>query len=279
MTGISVEVMPDSGAPHVGVTVDGLAVGSPSVVSVEWSTDGVSWSPVRGAQRVSVIEAGFWRDLLCPLSVLVTYRLVVHSGSVIPDTLTAAITVPSATGWVQDPLSPRRAVALSMSSMGDGEVLLTSASLAEATHTQPADWVTPMGATLPVAAVGGRSMLADFSLGLAYHVASDAGALRSLLTGAGVLVLRGVSSPMLPPVVHVVASSVSEGVLGAGAGQVSVWSLSVSQVAPPSARIVVPWWTYEQVAALWPGSSYAVVMAARPGASYLDFLRDPTPGG
>jgi len=57
--------------------------------------------------------------------------------------------------------------------------------------------------------------------------------------------------------------------------QVSTWDLTATQVRPLSLRIVVPYWTYAQVNALWVGNTYADVSAARPGDSYLDWLRDP----
>ena len=76
MAGISVELMPDAGAPQVGITVDGLDAGDTSVISVEVSGDGgATYTAVQGAKEITVLAATFVRDHVCPLNVEATYRL------------------------------------------------------------------------------------------------------------------------------------------------------------------------------------------------------------
>src|SRR5699024_6671395 len=109
---------------------------------------------------------------------------------------------------------------------------------------------------------------------------AEGGALRRMLMAAGALVLRGHPIDLLPPVANIVVGSVSEGreiFFDLPPVQVSTWNLSATVTRPTSMRIVVPWWTYEQVNAMYAGQSYGDVKAARPGSTYLDWLRDPTP--
>lgn len=486
MSGISVEVLPDSGAPQVGVTVDGLPPGSASVVTVERSTDGLSWKTVQGVLREDVMGSAFFRDFVPPLNVACTYRVVTtaafdpvvafawtgaahgststrtedgevrlnrfshphpqslntavsagwafqngtgeattasyvadpgagpagstgflrrtvtaaktdgssgwycretseslsgpagdtrsgalwvrfshpvtvvgvvyfrlgatgvttggsvqrtipadtwtrvsHSllstasydgvqvwgsvssttpipvggwydvslGSVtdgpelvpywdgdtepVPAPTAATITVASDSAWMQDPLDPRSAVPVACVRGVDGLILL-SPSAGEIARAMPADLVQVQGARLPVASLGVRQAPAGVQLHLRAITAAQGAlvkALAHLVDTAGTVVLRGLPADVpLDPVAHVIApdvrdSPVVDGLLGPRRD----WVMSVTQVRAPSPRIAVPWWTYDQVRALWAGFSYDQVTVARPGATYLDWLRDPTP--
>lgn len=486
MSGISVEVLPDAGAPQVGVTVSGLPSGSPSVVTVQRSTDGVTWETVRGAQREAVTGSAFFRDFVPPLNVPCTYRLVTdaaitpaavyawsgtanasastetrdgvvtrtnrlpapnNAGAFWPTTsagatatgsnettggptalggpatwrkmlltsapttaapgvnsptgianmaavtpgetvtgsvfgiltragvpiraaffwydasgvaitpastngdpspssggwerrsvtavvpasaayarvgyfalqtvgtivagdymgatgglieggsalgayfdgntapvaapTTATITVESDTAWLQDPLNPRSAVAVSCVRGTDG-VMLLSPSAGEIARRMPADVVQVQGARLPVASLGVRQAPAGVMLHLRALVAEQGAlvkALADLIDTAGTVVLRGLPQAVpLDPVAHVIAPEVTDSpIVGGLLGPRRDWVMSVTQVRAPSPTISVPWWTYDQVKALWAGFSYDAVLAARPGATYLDWLRDPTP--
>lgn len=280
MTGIAVAVLPDAGAPQVGITVDGLSTSSPSVITVDVSWDGLTWLGVRGAQAITVNGAVFLRDYVPPLNLPVTYRLTVLSGPTIPATLQASITVPSPYGWVQDPLDPRSAVPVSGYRTPDA-LLLLSTALAEVHRVQVADVVAVMQARLPVASVGVRLAPSDVPLIVRAIVASQGAlvkSLQALLDSAGTLVLRGLPADVpLDPVAHVVAAQVTEApVVGGLLGYRNDWELSVSQVRPTSLAVAVPWFTYDQVKALWAPATYAEAVAARPGQTYLDWARDPS---
>ena len=273
---LAVAVLPDAGAPQVGLTITGLAPSTQSVLSVEVTWDGgETWHGVRGADHITAIGSIFVRDHVPPLNTQATYRLVVHSGDKTPEDQ-ASITVPSASAWLQDPLAPRSAVEVRADMDGSG-VLLTAGSLAGATWAQPVDLATPIGADLPVASIGRRLLAGSVPLIVSYQVAADAGALRRLLLSSGQLVLRGADGAMVEPVAHLVVGDVTETRLGVPGAQVSTWSLAVSQVRPVSMQIVVPWWTYDQVKAMWAGSTYDEVKLARPGATYLDWAASPEP--
>jgi hypothetical protein len=280
--GVTVEVLPDAGAPQVGVTVTGLDAGAPSVVSVERSWDnGGTWHGVRGAKRAVVTGAYLFRDFIPPLNTPTRYRVVVHSGAVTPFPLEATITVASKSAWIQDPLNPRAAVALDGVTLGGSKIALMRGTGAALTRRQAVDTATVEGSRYPVASVGQRQAPSRVPLALR-ALAAEQGELvrtmRRLLDEAGQLVLRGLPPEIpLDPVAHVTAGDVTEvPVVGGLLGFRNDWELVVDQVRPSSLRVVIPWWTYDQVAALWAGRSYADVVAARPGATYLDWLRDPT---
>ncbi|WP_143320112.1 hypothetical protein [Cellulomonas iranensis] len=197
----------------------------------------------------------------------------------VPATTEASITVPSDVAWLQDPLAPRTAVAIRASRpepLSGGRQVLMYGSLAGATWAQAVDAVTPMGARLPVASIGQRMLAGQVPLVVSHEVAAEGGALRRLLLSAGQLVVRGLPDDLLEPVAHVTVGDVEETRYGTGEHQVSTWSLSAQQTRPVSLRVVVPWWTYDQVRDLWAGQTYDQVHAARPGDTYLDWQRDPT---
>lgn len=279
--GIYAELLPDPGAPQVGLTVDGLDA-TPSVITVHVSWDeGETWHGVRGAESVTVIGGTFVRDHVPPLNVSATYRLTVESGAVVPLHLEDSILVTSTSAWIQDPLAPRTAVPLSGARNGT-TIMLLAGSGASMSRRQAVDMATPQGARYPVASVGRRQAASSIPLhlrGLAAEQGALVKALRALFDQAGALVIRGLPADVpIDPVAHVVAGDIDEvPVVGGLLGFRNDWLLDLSQVAPTSMRIVVPWWTYDQVKALWAvdSSTYDDVLAARPGDTYIDWLRDP----
>jgi hypothetical protein len=277
--GLSVEILPDAGAPQVGVTVSGLPGGTPSVVTVERSTDGVRWEAVRGALRETVTGSDFFRDFTPPLNVEATYRL--STSATVTGATSALITVPSDRAWFQDPLSPRSAVPVTWHRDDAGALSLLSSTAAAIARKQPADLVQVQGSRLPVASLGTRQAPSAVLMHLR-ALAAEQGALvkslRALFDEAGSVVVRGLPLDVpIDPVAHVIAPDLDDSAVVGGVLGVSEWRFEVTQVRPPSLRIAVPWWTYDQVRALWDGSTYDEVLAARPGATYLDWLRDPSP--
>jgi hypothetical protein len=284
MAGIAVAELTDE-PPQVGITVDGLDAAAESVITVEVSWDGgVVWHAVQEATEVGVLEETFIRDFIPPLNVEATYRLVVVSGATTPATLTDTVTVTSTSGWIQDPLDPRSAVQIT-ASVDDGDVMLTGDALSSATWAQPADLVTPQGADLPVASIGRRVLAGQVPLTVSHAVAAEGGALRRLLLSSGCLVVRGLSEDLLDAVAHVQVGSLNESRVGRPDHRVSTWDLVATQVRATTLSIVVPWWTYDQVKALWVAwaaaegetADYDTVASERSGSSYADMLAQPGP--
>jgi len=277
----------DAGAPQAGITIDGLSatVGCSIVLTVSWD-GGATWNPVRGGNVSGVLGSTFVRDYVTPLNVAATYQVVVTGGTTV--TWQTASTITSAYGWLQDPLAPKSAIQFATSDASTaGALLLVAPSFGSISRKQPASYATPMGARLPVASVGQRQ--APTGLALSFQgLAASQGALltatRSLLTAAGQLVIRGLPAyAPIDPVAHVVAGDMSEVPVASGTmlGVFNVFHLVVNQVQPVSTRIVIPWWTYDQVTALvvsqvGTGATYAAVLAAQPtGKTYTAWLANP----
>ncbi|WP_157257594.1 hypothetical protein [Oerskovia sp. Root918] len=278
--GLRVERLPDAGAPQAGITVTGLAPSSESVISVQVSwDDGRSWHGVRGAERVTVTGGDFFRDHVPPLNVAARYRLVVHTGALTPLRLEDSITIESDYAWIQDPLNPRGAVQVECVRTGAGLMLMTGTA-ARILRRQAVDLTTVEGARYPVASVGVRQAPSGIPLALRAIAASQGtliNTMRDLLDSSGQVVIRGLPVAIpLDAVAHVTTGDVEEiPVIGGLLGFRNDWELSVTQVRPTSMRITIPWWTYDQVRALWSPRTYDAVKAARPGDTYIDWSRDP----
>jgi hypothetical protein len=114
---------------------------------------------------------------------------------------------------------------------------------------------------------------------MAYEVFAEGGLLAKLLKGAGQLVVRGLPDDLLDPVAHVVVGDATERRFGSG--QIATWDLRLRQTRPQSLRVVVPFFTYDQVKtivtdALGAGTTYATVMTeVLAGTTYIDVQRDP----
>jgi len=182
--------------------------------------------------------------------------------------------------WIQDPLNPRGAVAL-YADMSSGHVLLTLGSLASGTWAQQVDLAAPIGSSMPAASMGVRQVIAALPLVLTYDVAAEGGALRNLLMTSGQLVVRGLPvAALLDPVAHVSVGNADEARYG-DRGQISEWTLTARQVRPTTLRVVVPWWTYDQVKALVIAQlggtpTFAQVVTAMPaGKTYVQWVANP----
>jgi hypothetical protein len=283
MTAVTAEELVVVGAPQVGVTVTDLDVASVDVsVQVSWD-DGSTWRTVSGGSHVAASGGVFVRDHFAPLNVAATYRVVEHSLSGDPATEATPLTVASDVAWLQDPLDPRTGVSL----VGDlfptveAQALILWGAAAEATWGQEIDFASVLGGDRPVASVGQRQVASSVPLRFAYEAAVEGGTFQNLLKQAGLLVLRLHRPTSLEPVAHIAADAKETVYRPGDAHQISTWDMTATQVRPLSLRLVVPWWTYAQVTELWLATdvdiTYAEVAAARPGDSYLDWAKDPTP--
>ena len=274
----------DAGAPQVGVTVAGLSTttGCTVVVTVSWD-GGATWNTVRGGIVNGALGSTFIRDYVPPLNVSAIYQAVVTGGSTA--TVTGTVTATSSYAWLQDPLAPRSAVPLSIMLDPAGLFLVTT-TFGSFLRAQAADRVTVMGSDLPAISLGVRQAPSGVPLNIQGFMATQGAlvaSLRVLFATAGQLVLRGLpASVPFDPVVHVSVGDVDEqptvdGILGVR----NTWNLVVSQVRPVSMRVVIPWWTYDQVYALIQtqvsaGATYAAVITAMPaGKTYTQWVANP----
>lgn len=285
MTTVVAEVLTGT-LPSAGITVsDVTGTAHFTVAWIDVSDPDAIWNPVRGADPISISASGFIRDHFPPLNRVIQYGVFAW-----PDGDQVAtsdpITVASTSAWLQDALAPREAV--EVITMGwpsaVGQSLLVMGSAAAAVYAQAVEYAQPIGATYPVASIGQRMAAAQVPLEFAHSIAAEGGKLRRLLMGAGQLVLRlPVPDQALDPVASIVvgdATEVRSGNPGSQA-QVARWACTATQVRPVTLAFVVPWWTYDQVKALWSANpttdTYDEIDSARPGATYLDWAKDPEP--
>ena len=275
MATFTAEILPDAGAPQVGLVLTGVTVPDVFLVETTWD-DGESWHTVRGGQAWDVAGAGLLRDFIPALNVPIRYRVTSGGGEVLE---TAPLTVQSTTAWLQDPLDPRGAVAVQWSPNARAGIMLQHPSFDEMQMQQVVDLVAVGGQW--VASVGPRMAPTAVPLNLRAVMQGQGQlvkAMSALLKPAGTVVVRGLPEHLvLDPVATIVAPDLRESAdVGGISGRWREWQMTVTQVRGPSLSITVPWWTYEQVKALYAGQTYTEVKASKPGATYLDWKRDPT---
>jgi hypothetical protein len=226
-----------------GVIVDlSTNSGLTATVTVERSADnGITWQTIQGAAGVSVVVGMTWEDYAVPLGVPVIYRAQVSWASSTPETLTAAITV-NRPGeiWLLDPLDA--STALRLSTAGGAGPVITNASFREVVYQISGETVPVEGSTYPVASVGTRSALVSGVLALS-AANTDFNKVRSLFLTAGLLVLRGLSDPMLPASAWLLPGDARETV----AGMKRDWrtmSVECQLVQPVAAAIASAWVTW-----------------------------------
>lgn len=282
MAGLSLTVFTDAPCPRVGVTVDGLSTAGPSRVTVWRSSPGGKRRAVRGLRRREIVGADYVVDFEVPLGRTVTYDLEVHSGAVVPSTVSAQAVVPSDAGYVQDPLVPDTAVAIS--GARDGRPYFTSAAWEQLEYAMGQQLVPILGSDEPVALAGQRMAAAGIPFVMVTRAADQAGSLRSIVRTAHPICVRPLPSwpgaDALPDVLYLGAGSITEQPAELMNGvRMSRFRATGDVIAPGSMDVLVPIWTYADVEALW--STYAQKQAAAvaAGASYLDDLKDPTLGG
>lgn len=282
---VTAEQLSEPGAPQVGVTIEGLSevTGSTVIVTVSWD-GGVSWNAVRGGTVTGALGSTFVRDHVPALGIESTYRATVTGGS--DETVEGTVTASSDFAWIQDPLDPATAVAVSPTRPTDDSdaILIMAGSMDGFTFPQAVDTVTPLGSRLPVASIG--QALAFQGLPMTFQTPAAQGALisamRALLTQAGQIVVRGLPDSLpIDPVAHVTAINRQENVtVGGMPGRVNTWTMTFSQVRPTAAEVVIPWWTYDQVKALVEAEltspDYDDVIAAMPsGKTYTEWFANP----
>ncbi|WP_264032179.1 hypothetical protein [Cellulosimicrobium sp. SH8] len=281
MSGLDVVALLDSPGPRAGITVDGLDISGPSVVTLWRSSPGGKRRKVRGWSRNVVYGSGYVEDAEVPLGRPVTYELQVVAGAVVPDTLAATVTLDNGWGQVQDPLVPSSMLPLSPQTYVGGVGFVTP-SLQELSYEMGVELAAILGSDEPVGLGGQRLAANGIDFRMVTDVAERSTALGNLLRQAYPLLIRPLPSwGDLPDLLYAsypaVVDATPRRVLG---GRLFTWQVSGGTlVAPQSINVVVPIWTYGDVEELW--ESYADVQAAAvaANATYMDVLKDPTVGG
>ena len=273
-----------SPCPNVQVTITDLPP-SANTVTV-WRTADGARAAVRTTQGLTVTSSTAVNDWEAPQGRDVAYDLEVTAGvgrgTIAPTqhvTLTARTdTAGKPTWWIQDPLVPGTAIELAVT-RGDGSrPYLTAAAVKALEYASDVSIVPIIGSDLPLA-IGGQRLAAagvDFSMFTATAQATTN--LRNLLRSSSTLLVRPPGTGReagLPGLVYTaVAKPAEQPVTVAFGGSLTRWSIAGDTVAPPTAAILVPVWTYQAVNALW--STYQQAQTALAAKTYLDVLKSPS---
>lgn len=276
--GLWVEPYVDAPVPRVGITVTGLDPVGPSVVTVWRSSAGGKRRKVRGWSSRVVYGSDFTLDYEAPLGRLVTYDMQVITGAVVPLRLSDSTTLDVDHGYIQDPLLPLGAVAVS----GDrDERYFTGTAFQELEYAVESSQVAILGSDEPVALTGQRLAASGVSFDMITKAAQEATDLRNLLSTTPLVLVRPLPKfGPLPDLIYTVPSVIEQPVDVSWGGSFTRWNLTGNTVAPPSIQVLVALWTYDQVQALRDGMTYDQVQAVSDAAAstYLADQRDPTMG-
>jgi hypothetical protein len=263
----------DAPTDRVQVTITDLPPGN-NVVNLWRSSSETARQAVRGVRRRTFVTSDFVEDFEPPLNTLLTYELEIVGGLGVGATSsTATITLTTTRGWIQDPLDPTTAVPIyaDVSTLGPN---LTDSAIRSVEYPVDKTVLPISGSKLPMVLLGQRRAASDVSFEMESDSATYNGQLRDLTTNSPLLLIRPlpVWSDAMPGLCYVAADSIKE--TREGWGNLKTWSITSPLYAPPTMDVLVPTWTYGDVAALW--STYQQAQTAHTCKSYFSVKKSPT---
>lgn len=273
MVAVVAEALLDAPCPRVGLTITGLGVGD-SVVSV-WRTADGERNPVRGARRITIVDAGFVTDYDAPLGRPIFYEVEVISGPGGPSrTLTSTVTVAATTAWLMDPLVPQSAIPV-VGGDGDEGPYLRGQALAQLEYAADVSLINVMGSDKPMALFGQRMAARGVPLSMGTTSAEQNTQLKRLLMSTAQLLFRPLPEfGDLPGTMFVsVPSAVELPVNVSMGGSLTWWDLKADTVAAPVLKVLTATFTYGDVALLF--ATYQQKQDGAAGKTYLDDLKSP----
>ncbi|AYN55799.1 minor tail protein [Arthrobacter phage Auxilium] len=273
MVAVVAEAFLDGPCPRVGLTITALGVGD-SLVSV-WRTADGERNPVRGARRITIVDAGFVTDYDAPLGRPVFYEVEVISGPGGPSrTLTPTITVDATTGWLMDPLIPQSAVPV-IGDHGDEGPYLRGEALAQLEYIADVSMIKVMGSDKPMALFGQRMAASGVPLSLGADLLENNVKLKQLLLSTAQLLFRPLPEfGDLPGTMFVSVPSVTERPVDVAEGSyLTWWDLVADTVQAPVLKVLTATFTYGDVALLF--ATYQQKQDGAAGKTYLDDLKNP----
>jgi hypothetical protein len=269
--------------PNVTLTITDLTP-TDNAVNVWRTADGVR-TAVRGTKGVTINGSAAVVDYEVPLGRTVAYDLEVLTGistGVVTPTATTTVASPTdalgkATWWIQDPLVPGSAIALSVARGDKSRPYLTAAAVKSLEYSSDVTIIPVAGSSQPVAIGGQRLIAQNVPFDMFTNTNATTISLRTLLQQTAVLLIRspGVRNDGIPGLFYTaVPKAVEQPVTVAFGGTLTKWSITGSGVAAPTAAILVPVWTYGSVQALW--ATYQQAQTTLAAKTYLDVLKSPT---
>lgn len=229
--------------------------------------------PVTGSDFVEDFEAALGRTL--------TYELEVTAGvGAGAPSSTAATSIPvdpaDAFGWIQDPLDPATALKIYGDVGPNGEPALKGSAIKSLEYAANVSIIEIMGSPDPVALIGQRRSASGVSFAMVTDAAQQAADLRRLLLQAPLLLVRPDPAwgAALPGLCYIAPGAAKELPIDeAWGGSLINWELESPLVAAPTMNVVIPLWTYGDVAALW--DTYEQAQTALSGKTYLEVRKSP----
>lgn len=266
---------PDS----AGITVTGLGVGE-SVLTL-WRISGKTRKPVQGERRIVMNDAGYVVDHFAPLGRNVTYEVEVLSGPLGPSRATsAAVFVPSTTGWLSDALVPQNSVPLVGTRTDNNDIYLRGEALAALERSAEVSLYKIMGDSEPMALFGERMAAKGIDTSVGTRSAEENAKLEELLGSTAQLVFRplpewgdvGLEGTMYLANATYRRIDVNKRM----GGNLTWWELKSDQVAAPTIRVLTGTFTYGDVELLM--TTYQQKQDLMAGKTYLDDLKNPLGG-
>jgi hypothetical protein len=284
MVAVTAEVLAPSPGPRAGITITDLGVGT-SVFTVWQVADGIR-NPLPAYRRVTATDSTFITDYYVPTNRPVTYEIEVLSGPGGASRVTsAAITVPSATGWLMDPLIPQSAIPVVGERRTDGDIYLRSQALSSLEYEGDVSMFKIMGSDRPMALFGQRMAETGMDISVGLRSAEENAKLKRLL--------RSTTSLHFRPLLDWGAIELEGSMFLASAkvrqtpvnvlmgGKLTWWDLPTDTVQGPAIKVLTATFTYGDVDILMTtyqqklDSVIAAAAAAGEAPTYLFDLKKP----
>jgi hypothetical protein len=272
-----------SPCPNVVITLTDITP-TDNTVNI-WRTADGTRTAVRGTRGLTVNGSNAVTDFEVPLGRTVSYDLEVVTGisaGVITPTATITVNSPTdslgkPTWWIQDPLVPSSAIALSVARGDKSRPYLTAAAVKALEYSSDVTIIPIAGSSQPVAIGGQRLIAQNVPFDTFTNTVQTTTNLRNLLQQTAVLLIRppGVRNDGVPGLFYTAVPKVVEKpVTVAFGGTLTQWQITGSGVAAPTASLLVPVWTYGSVQALW--ATYQQAQTTLAAKTYLDVQKSPT---
>jgi hypothetical protein len=270
--GVWVETISASGAPKVQVTVSGLGTVA-GTVQVTRTADGETWT-VPGWYGRSVIDTDTGPDFAPPLGRPVTYT-VFFNGQQLGQ---MSITVPSATGWVQDPYDPTTAMPINTLLTDPTILTMAHGALATRSGATNASRATVMGSSRPYSISGQRITESGVSIILHAWQNTTSDAFKNV-ADAPVLLFRGLPSwGSLPGLAYIdgpVQEAAEDRYRKSGNNALTVWTITGDLIQPISRQPVTGQITNDQVQTNLAGVTNTTIAARSGTKRNIDVKANP----
>ena len=279
MPAITVEALMDAPTDRAGITITGLGVGD-STATI-WRLADETRVALPGYRRVIMNDAVYVVDHFCPLGRSVRYELEVLSGPAgASRTTSAAVVLPSVTGWISDALVPQSSIPVVGERRRDGDIYLRSPALSALERNADISLFKVMGNKKPMALFGERMAEQGLDTSLGIRSAEQNTRLKALLDSTAQLVFRplpewgdlGLEGTMYLANARYRRTPVNV----MTGGRLTWWDLVSDVVEAPAIKVLTGTFTYGDVAMMM--ATYQQKQDLMAGKTYLDDVKNPIGG-